>query len=342
MATAPTAPTATARAHGTWSRRLAGLIVALGLAALVAETVRVAFGDNFHVVIPGTIYRSAEPTPEFLADVVQEHGIRTVLNLRGIGDGPIVDWYEREAAACQELGLSHENLTFSASRTPSIDEVRRLLEVLDRSEKPILVHCRRGADRTGLASAIALLAQTDTPYAEARASLGLRYGHWRLGSAGKLDSFFDEYETWLREKDLRHDQATFRRWIADGYRGGCCAAEIVAVQPPPGPLQAGKALPYRITYRNVSRSPWHFRSIGKAGIHLGISTFGLEGQKGTLTMGAMLDRVVPPGETIELTALVPPLQAGRHRLQIDLIEMGNAWFRQVGSDAWEEELNVRE
>ena len=45
--------------------------------------------------------------------------------------------YEREAQACQNLGLSHENLTFSASRLPHVDEVRRLLEVLDRSESGV-------------------------------------------------------------------------------------------------------------------------------------------------------------------------------------------------------------
>ena len=318
------------------------MIVALALVACGAETLRVVFGDNFHVVIPGAVYRCAQPSPELLARVVREHGIRTVVNLRGIGDGPIVDWYESEAAACQTLGLSHENLTFSAYRLPSIDEVRRLLEVLDRSEKPILIHCRRGADRTGLASAIALLSQTDTPYAEARASLGLRYGHWRLGSAGKLDSFFDEYETWLRDQRLRHDQTVFRRWLTSGYAGGPCSAEIVSIQEPPSPLKAGTELVYRITFRNASQQPWHFSTLHRAGLHLGIAVQDLDKGTYVMTAGALMDRTVQPGETIELTAVVPPLAAGRHRLRIDLFDQGHAWFYQIGSNPLEQELIVRE
>jgi protein tyrosine phosphatase (PTP) superfamily phosphohydrolase (DUF442 family) len=337
---APIPPTIS-RLHGKWSRRVVGMIVALALVAGGAETLRVVFGDNFHAVIDGAVYRCAQPSPEFLADVVRDHGIRTVLNLRGIGDGPLVDWYEDEAAACQALGLSQENLTFSAYRLPSVDEVRRLLEILDRSEKPILIHCRRGADRTGLASAIALLSMTDLPYADARAGLGLRYGHWALGSAGRLGQFFEEYETWLRENRLRHDKTEFRRWLTTAYAGGPCSAEIVSIQPPPT-LRAGKELVYKITYRNASQQPWHFSTICRAGLHLGIATQDLDRGTGTLTAGALMDRTVLPGESIELTAIVPPLAAGRHRLRIDLFDQGHAWFYQVGSNPLEQELIVRE
>ena len=336
------APPPTSRKHGTWSRRTVGVIVALGILALGAEAWRVLVGANFHVVIPGAVYRCAQPTPEFLAWVVREHGIRTVINLRGIGDGPSAPWYECEAAACQELGLAQENLTFSAYRLPNVREIRRLLETLDRSEKPVLIHCRRGADRTGMAAAIALLSQTDTPYAEARASLGLRYGHWSLGSAGRLESFFDEYETWLRDHRLRHDKAVFRRWVADGYAGGPCSAEIVDVHPPTGPLKANTTLVYRITYRNVSQAPWQFIAINRAGIHLGVAVFDLERRCVYASAGGFLDRVVAPGETIELTALVPPLPPGHHRILIDLTDSGHAWFQQVGSVPLEQEVTIRE
>jgi protein tyrosine phosphatase (PTP) superfamily phosphohydrolase (DUF442 family) len=318
------------------------VIVALAMLALGAEMGRVLIGANFHVVIPGEIFRCAQPTPEFLAWAVREHGIRTVVNLRGIGDGPIVDWYEREAAACQELGLSLENLTFSAYRLPNVNEVRRLLEVLDRSEKPVLIHCRRGADRTGMAAAIALLSQTDTPYAEARASLGLRYGHWALGSAGRLEAFFDEYENWLRDHRIRHDKTVFRRWVANGYAGGPCSAEIVDVRPPSGPIPADTAFAYRITYRNASRAPWRFSSIQGAGIHVGVVALDLGTRRVYPSTGGLLDRAVAPGESIELTALVPPLPPGRYCILIDLKETGHAWFEQVGSVPLQQEVTIGE
>jgi protein tyrosine phosphatase (PTP) superfamily phosphohydrolase (DUF442 family) len=319
-----------------------GLLVALALIGLGAETVRVVFGANFHVVIPDQIYRCAQPTPALLAWLVREHGIRTVVNLRGIGDGPTVDWYEKEAQACQSLGLSHENLTFSASRLPNVDEVRRLLEVLDRSEKPIVLHCRRGADRTGLASAIALLSQTDTPYAEARASIGIRYGHWELGSAGRLGAFFEEYETWLRREHLTHDKSVFRRWLLNDYVGGCCRYEIVSVEPMQDRPQANTVLAYRITFRNTSGTPWKFSSSPHGGIHVGVLTFDLQRGGVKSNCCGYLDRTVAPGETIEVTTLLPELYPGRHRVMVDLIDQGHAWFSQVGSVPWEEELYVRD
>ena len=55
--------------------------------------------------------------------------------------------------------------------------MRQLIEVIDRSEYPILFHCHKGADRTGMASAIALLLRTDTPLEEAANNWASAYGH---------------------------------------------------------------------------------------------------------------------------------------------------------------------
>src|SRR5437763_4018110 len=42
--------------------------IALGFAVvLVAEILRIFVGNNFHVVVPGKCYRSAQPTADFLA-----------------------------------------------------------------------------------------------------------------------------------------------------------------------------------------------------------------------------------------------------------------------------------
>ena len=89
------------------------------------------------------------------------------------------------AATSATLDVCQEDLCFSAGRLPAVAEMRRLVEVLDRSERPLLFHCQRGTDRTGLASAVALLLLTDRPYDEARRQLGLRYGHVALRRHGQ-------------------------------------------------------------------------------------------------------------------------------------------------------------
>ena len=64
-----------------------------------------------------TLSRSPEATADIVSAVANGRSVRTIVNLRGRGDG--LDWYEAEARACQALGLAHENLTFSASRLPA-------------------------------------------------------------------------------------------------------------------------------------------------------------------------------------------------------------------------------
>jgi len=54
--------------------------------------------------------------------------------------------------------------------------VRHLVEVLDRSEKPLLLHCNRGADRSGMAATMALLLETDTSLEKARGQLATLIG----------------------------------------------------------------------------------------------------------------------------------------------------------------------
>src|SRR5688572_16573499 len=78
------APTPTPRFRPRFRPRYAVAGCLLGLAAaLLPETAHVALGRNFHAIVPGRAYRSAQPTAADLEWAVRAHGIRTVVNLRG-------------------------------------------------------------------------------------------------------------------------------------------------------------------------------------------------------------------------------------------------------------------
>ena len=149
---------------------------------------------NRHVVVPGRVYRTGQLTPAQLEAFVHRYGVRTVINLRG---RPFDAWYPAEMRATQELGISQEDVTTSANRLPSPGEIRRLIEVFDRSEHPLVIHCQQGADRTGLAAAMYQLLYTDASYDAARRQCSPRYGHLRIHTAAAMDEFFDRYEAWL-------------------------------------------------------------------------------------------------------------------------------------------------
>src|SRR5262249_5725542 len=155
-----------------------------------------------HTVVPGRVYRSAQQSGPELEHTIARFGIRTVVNLRGNCDP--LSWYLDECRATHNGNVSQEDIRFSAGHLPSPHEVRRLLEVLDRSQYPILLHCRRGADRTGVASAMVLLLQTTQGLPQTRHELGPRYGHLAIGRPAYLDGFLDLYQEFLQNEELTH------------------------------------------------------------------------------------------------------------------------------------------
>src|SRR5262249_5823827 len=144
----------------------AGFLVVVALIAT-----RGLLGGNVHTVIDGWVYRSAQlPGPE-LEEFLREHRIRTVVNLRGCC-AP-TDWYLAECRITHKLNVAQEDIGLSACRLPSTSEMRRLVEVLDHCEYPVLFHCFRGADRTGLASVVVQLLRTNATLEEALAQLSI-------------------------------------------------------------------------------------------------------------------------------------------------------------------------
>ena len=302
-----------------------------GLAGFVAawavELVYIFLGPNVHVVAPGAVYRSAQLGPAELESVVHRCRIRTVVNLCGCSDPE--PWYVAESRTTCRLGICQEDVGFSACRLPSVQAVRQLVETLDRCDYPILIHCHRGIDRSGMASAIALLLHTDAGLAEAREQLGLRYGHMACGKYGNLDRFFDLYQEWLNGRP--HSPDLFRRWVDHDYCPGECRAAVERLDAGPLTADAGRPYGFRVRCTNTSIKPWVMQPGANAGVHLGWVLFTdndayvREGRSG------MFDSVVPPGQSVEATAALPPLAKGRYRVQLDMIDEQHAWFYQEGA-----------
>ncbi len=127
----------------------AALVIAAGLGAYAGY---LQIYGNFHTVIEGEVYRSAQPTPAQLEAYVREHGIRTVINLRG--ENSRNDWYRDEVATAKALGVGHIDFKMSAAEDFTPERADEITAIMAAAPKPILIHCQAGADRTGLVSAI--------------------------------------------------------------------------------------------------------------------------------------------------------------------------------------------
>lgn len=321
-------------------RTLILLVLTGGLAAVGSEAGRVLLGNNFHAVLPGEVYRGAQPSPAQLESLARTYQIKTVLNLRGCGNPN--DWYLNQCRMAQNLNVAVEDVCLSAVRLPAFTEIRRLIEVLENVEYPIYLHCWRGSDRTGLASAVVLLLKTDSSLTEARRQLSMRYGHLSVGKTGHLDEFLDLYDAWLKEQHFEHTPKTFRHWALEEYRGEASYL-LESWERTSGPPRLGEALVYKLRVHNTSREAWHFRPHPGAGVHLGYRIWDdREADMGT-GRAALFEAEVLPGEAIDLQAVVPPLhRPGRYRIVIDMVKGFYLWFHQTGAEPLEEEFDVRE
>jgi len=151
-------------------------IVCIALVAVLAALIGLQFYfGNKHTSIPGELYRSAQPTGEDIKRYAKRYGIKSIINLRGenVQDA----WYKEEVAAANALGITHMNFRMKAARELTSQEALALIELMRNAPKPLLIHCRAGSDRTGLAAALYVAAVSKGGEHEAEDQLSLRYGH---------------------------------------------------------------------------------------------------------------------------------------------------------------------
>ena len=87
-----------------------------------------------------------------------------------------------------------------------------LLDVFKTIEKPFVIHCKSGIDRTGFVSFLYLVAETDTPPVIARRQLSFRYLHLRGKRHGILDFMADAYLSAFKATGI-----DLRNWIETAY-----------------------------------------------------------------------------------------------------------------------------
>ena len=73
---------------------------------------------------------------------------RTIINLR-VAD----DVLPEEESAVRAQGMAYKNVPFGSMSRPTIEQVESVLALIELATPPVLIHCERGADRTGTIAA---------------------------------------------------------------------------------------------------------------------------------------------------------------------------------------------
>jgi tyrosine-protein phosphatase SIW14 len=122
--------------------RIRGFLFALALPAFAGSSVPGI--KNFYQV-DAHVYRGAQPTDEgfkYLAKI----GVGTVIDLRETDERS-----RAEERVVRAAGMKYVNIPMTGLTPPTEAEITRILGLFeDKAAGPVFVHCRRGADRTGV------------------------------------------------------------------------------------------------------------------------------------------------------------------------------------------------
>jgi protein tyrosine/serine phosphatase len=135
------------------------------------------------------LVRSNQPWPHQLR-AWKRCGVRTIVNLRGGFDA---SFHALEKDACAALGLTLVNFTITSRDAPDRDQIVAAQRLFETAEYPILIHCKSGADRASLMSALYVHLRLGDDIPTAMRQLDLRYLHLKHGRTGILDFVFESY-----------------------------------------------------------------------------------------------------------------------------------------------------
>lgn len=174
---------------------------------------------NFAEIAPG-IYRSNHPNHERF-EAYRDLGVETVLNLRGKSHHSP---YYFEVESCERLGMRLIDIPLSARNIPTRETLLKVMEVLEALDAPTLMHCKSGADRTGLVSAIYFLHILNKPVEEAQKMLSLRFVHLNFTKTGILDYVIDMYA-----RRVARSPISFKKWVETEYTPKSAGDEFAAL-----------------------------------------------------------------------------------------------------------------
>jgi hypothetical protein len=97
---------------------------------------------NFDVVVPGRLYRSGRPDERFIKYLRESYGIQRIISLTS-----------KAHETARELGIKVAIFQWGTNELPPRQELKKVLDIITR-EKPVLLHCAGGSDRTGYTMAI--------------------------------------------------------------------------------------------------------------------------------------------------------------------------------------------
>ena len=186
---------------------------------------------NNHRLIGRDMYRANQPSPKRIEELAKD-GIKTILNLRGESDK---GYYALEKEACEKHGITLVDFRMYSRDTPKKKSIHALKDIFESIEYPAMMHCKSGADRTGITGVLYKHFHLGEPIEQAVEQLNIKYLHMKAGKTGMLDFFFDEYIAYAKTGKLSfidwvdqiYDPADVKARFMSGWIGNIISEKIL-------------------------------------------------------------------------------------------------------------------
>ena len=161
-----------------------------------------------HHDIGGGMFRENQPSPKRISEWAKM-GIKTNVNLRGESSK---GFYLLEKEACEAYGITMVDFRVYSRDTHTAEKIRGAKKLFESIEYPAVIHCKSGADRTGIMGVLYRHFHMGDSIEVALEQLSFKYLHVKQGKTGMLDFFFKDYLTYAQ-----HHEIEFIDWVETVY-----------------------------------------------------------------------------------------------------------------------------
>ncbi len=168
-----------------------------------SEDTTVEEPGNFHVIVPGRVYRGARPTSKAQVEWLHKIGVKTIIDLQGHdpkafwvsehGELPFARLREAEWALLNHILWFNEPMDSVAPvLCHEAREIKQILNIIrDPKYQPVYFHCEHGKDRTGLIAALyEVFYERPALSPHAAFQQMLKDGHFDHGPWRNMDRYF--------------------------------------------------------------------------------------------------------------------------------------------------------